>query len=69
MWFVYILRSLKDDELYIGATNDVRRRLSEHNSARVDSTKGRTRFRLEAYINGEMPELAEGARLLSEYPA
>ena len=50
MWFVYVLRSLKDDELYIGSTNDVRRRLSEHNSARVDSTKDRTPFRLEAYV-------------------
>jgi putative endonuclease len=50
MWFVYVLRSLKDNELYIGSTNDVRRRLGEHNSARVDSTKGRTPFRLEAYI-------------------
>jgi len=50
MWFVYVLRSLKDDELYIGSTNDVRRRIGEHNSARVDCTKGRAPFRLEAYI-------------------
>jgi putative endonuclease len=50
MWFVYVLRSLKDNELYIGSTNDVRRRLGEHNSARVDSTKGRIPFRLKAYI-------------------
>ena len=50
MWFVYVLRSLKDNELYIGSTNDVRRRMGEHNSARVDSTKGRTPLRLEAYI-------------------
>ena len=50
MWFVYVLRSLKDNELYIGSTNDVRRRISEHNSAKVDCTKGRAPFRLEAYI-------------------
>jgi predicted GIY-YIG superfamily endonuclease len=50
MWFVYVLRSLKDNELYIGSTNDVRRRLGEHNSAGVDSTKGRIPFTLETYI-------------------
>jgi len=50
MWFVYVLRSLKDNELYIGSTNDIRRRLIEHNSARVDSTKGRIPFALEAYF-------------------
>jgi len=50
MWFVYILRSLKDKNLYIGSTNNVQRRLIEHNSAKVDSTKHRIPFTLEAYI-------------------
>ena len=50
MWFVYVLRSLKDEELYIGSTNDIRRRLTEHNSGEVDSTKSRIPFILEAYI-------------------
>lgn len=50
MWFVYILRSLKDKKLYIGSTDDLRRRLTEHNSAKVDSTKCRIPFTLEAYV-------------------
>ena len=29
MYYLYILKSKKDDKLYIGSTNDLRRRLSE----------------------------------------
>ena len=50
MWFVYILRSLKDKNHYIGSTNDIQRRLIEHNSGNVDSTKHRIPFTLEAYV-------------------
>ena len=50
MWYVYILRSLTDSNLYVGSTNNIRRRLADHNSGKVDSTKGRTPFGLEAYI-------------------
>jgi putative endonuclease len=50
MWYVYILRSMIDNNLYIGSTNNIRRRLSEHNSGKVDSTKSRMPFSLEAYI-------------------
>ena len=50
MWFVYILRSQKDGGVYIGSTNDLKRRLTEHNSALVDSTKHRTPLKLEAYV-------------------
>ncbi|MFH1593439.1 MAG: GIY-YIG nuclease family protein, partial [Candidatus Omnitrophota bacterium] len=31
MWYVYIIRC-KGDKLYTGITNDLERRLSEHNS-------------------------------------
>ena len=50
MWYVYVLRSLKDNNLYVGSTNDIDRRLSEHNSGKVDSTKNRMPLRLEAYF-------------------
>ncbi|MBI4303503.1 MAG: GIY-YIG nuclease family protein [Chloroflexi bacterium] len=50
MWYVYVLRSSRDNNLYIGSTNDIRRRLSEHNSGKVDSTKNRMPFSLEAYF-------------------
>jgi predicted GIY-YIG superfamily endonuclease len=39
-----------DSNLYVGSTNDINRRLTEHNSGKVDSTKNRTPFNLEAYF-------------------
>ena len=50
MWFVYVLRSRRDKDLYIGSTNDIQRRLAEHNSGMVESTKPRLPFDLEAYV-------------------
>ena len=40
-YFVYILTSLKDSKRYIGMTSDLNRRLNEHNSGKVKSTKNR----------------------------
>lgn len=39
MWQVYILKSEKSRWYYVGSTNDISRRLSEHNSGKVFSTK------------------------------
>ncbi len=50
MWYVYIRRSIIDKNLYIGSTNNILRLLTEHNSGKVDSTKNRIPFNLEAYI-------------------
>ena len=50
MWYVYILRSTVDKNLYVGSTDNIRRRLTEHNSGKVDSTRNRIPFTLEAYI-------------------
>ena len=50
MWYVYVLRSSRDNNLYVGSTNDISRRLSEYNSGKVDSTKNRTPFSLETYF-------------------
>ena len=47
--WVYILKSKKDGDLYIGSTNDLRRRLEEHNSGKVRSTKSRIPFELVYY--------------------
>ena len=41
---------MTDRNFYVGSTDNVRRRLTEHNSGRVDSTKCRLPFSLEAYI-------------------
>ncbi|MCA9362828.1 GIY-YIG nuclease family protein [Candidatus Kaiserbacteria bacterium] len=54
MNYVYVLRSKVDKELYIGSTNDLRRRLSEHNEGKVYSTRLRIPFELvyyEAYLS------------------
>jgi len=54
MYYVYILKSLKDDKLYIGYTNNLLKRIKEHNSKLNISTKPRTPFKLiyyEAYYN------------------
>ena len=39
MYFTYILKSRNFDHFYIGHTADLGKRLSEHNSSRVKSTK------------------------------
>lgn len=49
MHYVYILKSMKDEKLYTGSTNDLRRRFSEHNADKVPSTKGRGPFELRYY--------------------
>ena len=41
MYFVYILRSTKDEKYYIDQTNDLQARLDLHNAGRVVSTKSR----------------------------
>ena len=45
-YFVYILTSLKDSKRYIGMTSDLNRRLNEHNSGKVKSTKNRRPMKL-----------------------
>lgn len=49
MFYVYVLKSLKDDNIYFGSTNDLRRRLSDHNTGKVPSTKARYPFELRYY--------------------
>ena len=46
MFYTYVLKSQKDRKLYIGHTEDVAKRLEEHNSGRVRSTKHRVPFTL-----------------------
>lgn len=49
MFYVYILKSEKDYNLYSGSTNDLRKRLKEHNNGLVFSTKSRRPFELIYY--------------------
>jgi putative endonuclease len=49
MFYVYVLKSKKDDEKYVGSTNDLKKRLSMHNSGKIYSTKSRRPFELIYY--------------------
>ena len=64
MWYVYILKSRSDEELYIGSTADLKRRINEHNHGRCDSTRTRRPFELEAYV---AVRLESTARELEKY--
>ncbi len=44
--FVYILESEKDGRLYIGVTDEIKKRLYYHNKGKVRSTKGRRPLKL-----------------------
>jgi len=49
MYYTYVLESLKDNKLYVGWTDDLRRRLTKHNQGKVESTKLRRPFKLVYY--------------------
>lgn len=49
MYYVYVLKSHKNEELYIGYTNDLKRRFVEHNEGKNISTKYKTPFKLVYY--------------------
>lgn len=54
MYYIYILRSVKDGKLYSGYTSDLRKRLNARNKGEVESTKNRKPFKLiyyEAYLH------------------
>ncbi len=56
MYYVYILRSSKDKKLYVGYTDDLKKRLTMHNEGKNFSTAPRRPFSLiyyEAYLNKE----------------
>jgi putative endonuclease len=49
MHYVYLLFSAKDSKFYTGTTNDLKRRLKEHNSGNVKSTRNRRPLQLIYY--------------------
>lgn len=54
MFYVYILKSEKDNKLYIGCSIDLRRRVVEHNEGANKATKSRRPLNLiyyEAYAS------------------
>ena len=59
MFYVYALRSLKNKRLYIGCTNNIKRRLQEHNDGRSKYTSLTRPFELIYY---EMLDNLKSAR-------
>ena len=54
MYYVYLIKSLNKNWVYIGSTDDLRKRFREHDLGLVKSTKAYRPFRLiyyEAYEN------------------
>ncbi|MEX2514762.1 MAG: GIY-YIG nuclease family protein [Candidatus Paceibacterota bacterium] len=47
--YVYVLKSQKDKKLYIGVTEDLKRRFAEHQNGENRSTKHRRPFTLVYY--------------------
>jgi putative endonuclease len=39
MYYVYAIRSISRNYIYVGMTNDIRRRINEHNNGENRSTK------------------------------
>ncbi len=56
MYYTYVLRSIKDGNLYIGWTDNLEERTTEHTEGKVSSTKWRRPIELvyyEACVNKE----------------
>lgn len=56
MYWVYILKSQINNYLYVGSTNNINRRLAQHNAGRVRSTKAYrpwTLLKTESYPSRE----------------
>lgn len=74
MFYVYILQSSADDNLYIGCTQDLEERVKKHNLGYVRSTKQRRPLELiysesytdryEAFRKERFYKTAKGKRIL-----
>ena len=64
MYFVYAIKSLRKDWIYVGITNDLQRRLKQHNSGWNKSTKPYRPF--ELIYSEEQPD-RKAARKQEKY--
>lgn len=55
MYYVYFLKSLKRGKPYIGYTNDLKRRLEEHNEGQSTYTNKYKPWRIETYVMTDVP--------------
>ena len=63
MWYVYFLQ-LGNDDVYVGSTNDLKRRFASHQTGQVPSTKAHLPAVLKSYV---AVETEEHARELESY--
>jgi putative endonuclease len=59
MWYVYILKSLRDKKYYTGYTGDLRKRFKQHNNGAVYSTRHRNPLVIVYYEAGLDEEKAQ----------
>ncbi|MEK7197956.1 MAG: GIY-YIG nuclease family protein [Patescibacteria group bacterium] len=55
-YYVYVLKSVKDGSIYVGANHDLRARFLLHNKGRVHSTRSKMPWKIvyyEAFISKE----------------
>ena len=43
-YYLYILKSLRDNNLYVGCTSDLKKRLYRHKNGQIQSTKAKRPF-------------------------
>jgi predicted GIY-YIG superfamily endonuclease len=63
MWYVYFLE-LANSDIYVGSSNDLRRRFDSHQNGRVHSTRAHRPVKLRAYV---AVETEAQARSLERY--
>ena len=63
MWYVYFL-GLRNGDVYVGSTNDLRRRVKSHERGEVKSTHAHVPATLKAYV---AVQTEQQARQLERY--
>jgi putative endonuclease len=63
MWYVYFLR-LANGDIYVGSTNDLRRRMGDHNHGRAKATRNHRPLTLASYV---AVHTEQHARTLEDY--
>jgi putative endonuclease len=62
-YYTYLLKSKKDGRMYTGFTNNLRKRLWEHNNGKSTYTKGRGPFEVIYYEGCLLEEKARSREL------
>ena len=57
MYFAYVLKSQKTKSLYKGQTDNLEKRLKEHNNGKVKSTKAFTPWKIVYLRNSQIEKM------------